>query len=102
MKVQRPHIGTRALQPVETEELQRRKEKEPGRLAERAPAEETRFPTARQIGVIIVIAEMRMMLHVIAAKSHRGRHRVRQIGEDRHPFIRACCRGKRNYASRRE
>ena len=41
----------------------------------------------REIGVVIVIAEMRMVFHVIAAKPHSGRERVWQIGEDRGPFV---------------
>ena len=42
---------------------------------------------ARQIGVVIIIAEMGVMLDVIVAKPHRGRHGVRQIGEDAGPFV---------------
>ena len=41
----------------------------------------------RQIGIVLVIALMRMMLQVIDAKTHRTRREIRQIGDDGHYFV---------------
>jgi hypothetical protein len=76
-----------AAEPPQPRELESGEEEHPGGLAVPAMAEGARLPMARQIGVVIIIAEMGVMLDVIVAKPHRGRHGVRQIGEDADPFI---------------
>ena len=68
--------------------MEDREKKHPGRLAQCAFAKQIGFPAARQIRVVIVISKMRMVLHVIAAKAHRGRKSVRQVGKNCDPFVR--------------
>src|SRR5438034_2324039 len=41
----------------------------------------------RQIGVVFVIALVRMMFQMINAKPHRAWREVRKIGNDRHHFV---------------
>ncbi len=77
----------RALQPSEPGELPEGEAEEPEGLAVPAIARDPCLEMAGQIGVEIIIAKMRMMLLVIAAKTHRRRESVRQVGEDRHPFV---------------
>ena len=40
-----------------------------------------------EVGVIFVIALMRMMLQMINAKAHRAGREIRQIGQDGHHFV---------------
>src|SRR5579875_1386382 len=76
-----------ALEPREPRDLQKSKTEEPQRFPVPTIADEARLEVAGKIGIVIVIAEMRMVLLVVAAKAHRGWESVRQVGDDRDPFV---------------
>src|SRR6266487_284612 len=68
-------------------QLEKREKHEPQSLAIPFVANEPRFPVVREIGVVFVIALMRMMLQVINAKTHCTRRKVRKISNDSYHFV---------------
>src|SRR6186713_2238009 len=41
----------------------------------------------REVGVVLVVALMRMMFEMVNSEGHRSRHEVRKIGKDRDQLI---------------
>src|SRR6266487_3808135 len=68
-------------------QLEKRKEREPDRLAIPFVTDQPRFPMVREISVVFVIALMRMMLQMINAKTHCTGREVRKICDDGHDFV---------------
>src|SRR5437667_10969455 len=50
-------------------------------------ADQARFPMIREVGVIFVIALMRMMLEMVNAKTHRAGRKIGKISQDAHHFV---------------
>src|SRR5207244_12787991 len=75
-----PHLD--GLQPGRPGQLEKRKEHEPDRLAIPFVDHQPRLPMIREIGIVLVIALMRMMLQMINAKTHRAGCESRQLGDE--------------------
>src|SRR5438105_12769597 len=63
-------------------QLEKRKEHQPDRFTIPFVADQARLPMVGQVGIVFVIALMRMMAQMINAETHRARIQIRKIGQD--------------------
>src|SRR5437764_575028 len=63
-------------------QLEKRKEHQPNRFTIPFVADQARLPMVGQVGIVFVIALMRMMAQMINAETHRAWIQIRKIGQD--------------------
>src|SRR5436305_5252265 len=68
-------------------QLEKRKEHQPNRFTIPFVADQARLPMVGQVGIVFVIALMRMMPQMINAETHRARIQIRKIGQDRDQLV---------------
>src|SRR5437762_12752635 len=76
-------------------QLEKRKEHQPDRFTIPFVADQARLPMVGQVGIVFVIALMRMMAQMVNAETHRARIQIRKIGQKPNKLVQLFIRKKR-------